>query len=91
MKKVFLFLVVSSLIFLSACSQKEENNINNDVDLTNCVSFFDGCNICSVEDGQITSCTTNVCGTTGKIEETKCLKTVEELEAQKNLSGKDSQ
>lgn len=89
MKKVLLFLSVISLISLSACSQKEDKNINNDIDLINCVSFFDGCNICSVENGQITSCTTNDCGMTGDIEETKCLQTVEEFQAQKNLSWEE--
>jgi len=74
------------LIFLSACSHNEEIT-SNSIDLTNCASFFDGCNICTVESGSITSCTTNDCGMTGELEDTKCLKTVEELNEQKKLSG----
>ena len=33
------------------------------IDITNCTSYFDGCNTCDVTDGTITSCTENVCET----------------------------
>lgn len=88
MRKMFFVLAILSLISLSACSHNKET-INNELDLTNCASFFDGCNICTVESGSITSCTTNECGMTGEIGETKCLKTVEELNEQKKLSNSD--
>ena len=88
MKKILFLLSIVSLIFLSACSHNEEKSINDDIDLTNCASFFDGCNICSVQDGSLTACTMNPCDS-GTVVESKCLKTVEELNEQKNLSGSD--
>ncbi|MEI6118732.1 MAG: hypothetical protein WCP92_05945 [bacterium] len=33
------------------------------IDLTNCVSYFDGCNNCSVKDGKPDACTLMYCET----------------------------
>lgn len=33
------------------------------IDLTNCVSYFDGCNNCSVENGKPSACTLMYCET----------------------------
>ena len=40
------------------------------IDLTNCVSYFDGCNNCSVRDGKADACTLMYCETPA---EPKCL------------------
>ena len=40
------------------------------VDLTNCISYFDGCNNCSVKDGKADACTLMYCE---KPTEPKCL------------------
>lgn len=40
------------------------------IDLTNCVSYFDGCNNCSVKDGKADACTLMYCE---KPTEPKCL------------------
>ena len=43
---------------------------NTGIDLTNCVSYFDGCNNCSVKDGKPDACTMMYCE---KPSEPKCL------------------
>jgi hypothetical protein len=43
------------------------------IDLTNCVSYFDGCNNCSVKDGKADACTLMYCETPS---EAKCLEYV---------------
>ncbi len=40
------------------------------IDLTNCISYFDGCNNCMVQSGQVTACTRMYCETPS---EPKCL------------------
>jgi hypothetical protein len=47
---------------------------SNGVDLMSCQSYFDGCNTCMVQSGQIVGCTKMMCET---LEEPKCLKTIE--------------
>lgn len=47
--------------------KEEEEEIE---DLSNCVRYYDGCNWCDVENGQITTCTKRFCPT---IEESGCL------------------
>lgn len=43
----------------------------NEIDLSMCESYFDGCNTCMVEDGEVTACTKKYCM---ENEEPKCLK-----------------
>ena len=38
---------------------------NTGIDLTNCISYFDGCNNCSVKDGKADACTLMYCETPG--------------------------
>lgn len=45
------------------------------IDLTNCVSYFDGCNTCTVKDGELEACTLMYCETPA---EPKCLEYAEE-------------
>ena len=44
--------------------------VSTGIDLTNCVSYFDGCNNCSVKDGKADACTLMYCETPA---EPKCL------------------
>ena len=39
------------------------------IDLTNCISYYDGCNNCTVENGKPSACTLMYCETPG---EPKC-------------------
>lgn len=87
MRKVLVILWFMSLVLLTACCNEKKSNQSNTLDLTNCISYFDWCNICSVQSWQITSCTTNICDDAEMITETKCLKTIEEYEAE-NTTGK---
>ncbi|MEI8091206.1 MAG: hypothetical protein WCG98_02965 [bacterium] len=43
--------------------------VSTGIDLTNCVSYFDGCNNCSVKDGKVDACTKMYCE---KPSEPKC-------------------
>ncbi|OQB42669.1 MAG: hypothetical protein BWY04_00107 [candidate division CPR1 bacterium ADurb.Bin160] len=43
------------------------------MDLTDCVSYFDGCNTCTVENGRPSACTLMYCATPS---EPKCLQKV---------------
>ena len=48
----------------------ETGIVTTGIDLTNCVSYFDGCNHCSVKDGKADACTMMYCETPS---EPKCL------------------
>jgi len=37
--------------------------IQTGIDLSNCISYFDGCNNCSVKDGKADACTLMYCET----------------------------
>ena len=41
------------VLFLISCTKIS----NSDLDLTNCKTYFDGCNTCSIIDGEIEGCT----------------------------------
>ncbi len=43
------------LLFLVSCTPI------NDTDLTNCKTYFDGCNTCSVVEGSLQGCTEKAC------------------------------
>ncbi|HRX64152.1 MAG TPA: hypothetical protein P5060_03555 [Candidatus Absconditabacterales bacterium] len=49
----------------------DEEEKDTTIDLTDCVSYFDGCNTCMVVSGEISGCTRMYCETN---EEAKCLK-----------------
>jgi hypothetical protein len=51
-------------------SQENDTDTLEDSDLTNCTSYFDGCNTCTVQDGKIGGCTRMFCETP---EAPKCL------------------
>lgn len=53
------------------------------IDLTNCVSYFDGCNNCSVKDGKPEACTEMYCETPS---EPKCLQYAAGAETNKNTT-----
>ena len=44
--------------------------ITTGVDLTHCLSYYDGCNTCSVVDGRVSACTLMYCENPGKA---KCI------------------
>lgn len=80
---VLLLLIVAGFVFLFLkpdhdLSQKVfgylnvtvSKNIEVEVDLTDCISYFDWCNTCMVEDWEIKWCTRMFCETT---EEPRCL------------------
>ena len=80
---LLLLLVVSWFVFLFLepehdLSQKVfgylnitvSKNVEVEVDLTDCISYFDWCNTCMVEDWEIKWCTRMFCDTT---EEPRCL------------------
>ncbi|MCX6823272.1 MAG: DUF333 domain-containing protein [candidate division SR1 bacterium] len=48
----------------------QTGTVTTGLDLTNCVSYFDGCNHCSVKDGKADACTLMYCE---KPTEPKCL------------------
>ncbi len=48
----------------------QTGTVSTGIDLTNCVSYFDGCNHCSVKDGKADACTLMYCE---KPTEPKCL------------------
>jgi len=50
---------------------KDEVATSTSVDLTNCESYFDGCNNCFVENGKVAGCTKMYCQTPT---EPKCTK-----------------
>lgn len=56
------------------------------IDLTNCISYFDGCNTCDVEDGEIIACTEIYCE---NYEEPKCLEYIWDNQEQGNLSWEE--
>jgi len=47
-----------------------------DVDLQSCSSYFDGCNTCSVEDGELGACTLMICES---MQAPRCLQYVSEV------------
>jgi len=53
MKKTIIIGTFFLVLFLVSCTQVSESG----VDLTNCKSYFDGCNTCSVVNGEIEMCT----------------------------------
>ena len=56
MDKLLIALLVIALFLLVGCNKSDTS-----IDLTNCKSYFDGCNGCNVENGKITSCTEKFC------------------------------
>jgi len=64
-------------------NQKDQKD---EIDLTNCVSYFDGCNTCDVEDGETTACTEIYCE---KYEEPKCLEYTWDNQGQENLTWEE--
>lgn len=54
------------------------------IDLTNCVSYFDGCNNCMVMSGEVTACTKMYCETPS---EPKCLQY--DTGSEQNISGQE--
>lgn len=70
MKKIILLPALVMVLFLFGCTQISDSSAP-DVDLTNCKSYFDGCNGCTVVDGKIEMCTEKECEV---YSEPKCLK-----------------
>ncbi len=66
-KKILFLLMLIALIVLSACSN------DFDTDLSDCKRYYDGCNICQVENGKITTCTKMLCQ---ENKEPKCLESI---------------
>ncbi len=61
-----------------ACKDYQETRcLEHEVDLDLCVSYYDGCNNCMVEDGKILWCTKRACV---RHDEPKCLKYKEKIE-----------
>jgi len=56
-KKLIIVTSLFLILFLIGCTQINDTNI----DLENCKTYFDGCNTCSVIDGEITGCTEKAC------------------------------
>jgi len=55
---------VLSTLWISTTLQPDvSEQISTGIDLTNCVSYFDGCNNCSVKDGKVEACTLMYCET----------------------------
>lgn len=63
------------LLYKGACS---------DVDLSTCTSYFDGCNTCSVKDGELGACTEMAC--MGEQKAPRCLAYVDEVRSGDYLS-----
>ena len=57
MKIIFLIPALFATLFLAGCTQVDEEGI----DLTNCKIYFDGCNTCSIVNGEIEGCTEIAC------------------------------
>ncbi len=53
MKKIIITISLFLVLLLVGCTSVNDTS----VDLTNCKTYFDGCNTCGVVDGQITGCT----------------------------------
>jgi hypothetical protein len=62
--------ILTTLGMQSTVPQELTWQISTGIDLTNCVSYFDGCNNCSVKDGKPDACTLMYCETPT---EPKCL------------------
>lgn len=57
MKKIIIIGSLLLVLFLVGCTSVNDTS----VDLTNCKTYFDGCNTCGVIDGQIAGCTEKAC------------------------------
>ena len=59
-------------LFISACTNTDNSpsDTNDDIDLMNCISYYDGCNTCQVVNGEIGGCTKMYCE---EYKEPKCL------------------
>lgn len=54
---------VLTTLWISMDTQTQPTETNTGIDLTNCISYFDGCNNCSVKDGKPDACTLMYCET----------------------------
>lgn len=75
MKKLLSVVLLASILVVFGCTKTTPTPndvvLEPTIDLTNCISYFDGCNTCTVEDGKPNACTLMYCDTpTG---EPKCL------------------
>jgi len=62
-------------------SDDKNTIITWDIDLTNCLTYFDGCNNCAVVSWEVVGCTKMFCE---KYEEPKCLEYIEDQEDQQD-------
>jgi hypothetical protein len=72
MKRIIIGVSLIFLIILTGCNQKEELTVG----LSDCKTYFDGCNTCSVVDGKIDGCTEKACESidgSSAYKETECL------------------
>jgi len=82
LRKLIIFIIVFCILLLIKKNTTRFGSISTDsiggqtgnsitgIDLTNCISYFDGCNNCSVKNGKADACTLMYCE---KPSEPKCL------------------
>jgi len=80
MKKTILVLIAVSCLLIVSCSVEKSISYGDDalgddeiIDLTNCISYYDGCNTCGVVDGKISGCTEIGCDGGDYSKGAKCL------------------
>ena len=54
---------VFNTLWIPTTTQPIEQTTTTGIDLTNCISYFDGCNNCTVENGKLSACTLMYCET----------------------------
>lgn len=78
MKKISILMVslFAVVALLAACGNKTTDTD----DLASCAVWFDGCNTCTVVDGELAGCTRKACPSE-VMEEPYCMQTLEDLDA----------
>ncbi len=66
----------------------QTGEVTTGIDLTNCISYFDGCNTCSVVSGEVFMCTLMACG---KISEPVCLEYIVTGGVDEMMTGYDGE